>query len=432
MRKLLPFVIATTVLMGCASSKKYYEKGNYDAAIGLAVKKLRKKPNKEKEILILEQAYERANKKDNERLNYLKLEGNPGMWDEVHSRYTSLKNRQSLVSEVLPLEILSTGRLVQFPMINYDEEIINSKKNAAKFFYEHGIQLLAKGDRENAKAAYFAFKKVKAFYSNYEDVDQKLKEAKWLATLKVIAEPIPMHSATFSLSNEFFDNKINEFLSTMPASEFVRFYTVEEAEAEGVDNPSHVIKIQFDDFVVGQVIIKEKQFQVQKDNVVMGIKDGNQIVTGNDKIKICHVAPSKTPVTQSIAASAWESHASHGDYLGPCSSTPSTDMEVMYGTAKATVNLVTRTLISNGVLDFKVIDFQTNKVLTQEKFPGEYGWTNEFGTYSGDIRALSPSQVKAVNNKQLQPPPPQVLFTEFTKPIYNQLTAKIKTFYRNY
>ncbi|HIA07184.1 MAG TPA: hypothetical protein EYN71_10905, partial [Flavobacteriales bacterium] len=250
MRKLLPFVIATTVLMGCASSKKYYEKGNYDAAIGLAVKKLRKKPNKEKEILILEQAYERANKKDNERLNYLKLEGNPGMWDEVHSRYTSLKNRQSLVSEVLPLEILSTGRLVQFPMINYDEEIINSKKNAAKFFYEHGIQLLAKGDRENAKAAYFAFKKVKAFYSNYEDVDQKLKEAKWLATLKVIAEPIPMHSATFSLSNEFFDNKINEFLSTMPASEFVRFYTVEEAEAEGVDNPSHVIKIQFDDFVV--------------------------------------------------------------------------------------------------------------------------------------------------------------------------------------
>jgi hypothetical protein len=107
-------------------------------------------------------------------------------------------------------------------------------------------------------------------------------------------------------------------------------------------------------------------------------------------------------------------------------------MEVMYGTAKATVNLVTRTLISNGVLDFKIIDFQTNKVLTQEKFPGEYGWTNEFGTYSGDIRALSPAQVEAVNNKQLQPPPPQVLFTEFTKPIYNQLTAKIKTFYANY
>jgi hypothetical protein len=45
---------------------------------------------------------------------------------------------------------------------------------------------------------------------------------------------------------------------------------------------------------------------------------------------------------------------------------------------------------------------------------------------------LSPSQVEAVNNKQLQPPPPQVLFTEFTKPIYNQLTAKIKTFYANY
>ena len=432
MKRFLPVIIAAAVLVSCASSKKYYERGNYDAAIRLAVKKLRKKPNKEKEILILEQAYTRANKKDNDRLNYLKLEGNPSMWDEVHTRYSSLKNRQNLVSEVLPLEILSTGRLVQFPMINYDEEIINSKKNAAKFFYEHGMVLLAKGDRLNAKAAYFDFKKVKAFYSNYEDVDVKLKESKWLATLKVIAEPIPMHSATFSLSNEFFDNKINEFLSTMPASEFVQFFTVGEAKSRGIDNPSHVIKIQFDDFVVGQLIIQEKQTQAQKDNVFKGINDNGELLTGKDKVKICHVAPNKTPVTQSVAVDSWEAHSKHGDYLGPCGTTPSPNYQVMTGSAKATVTIITRTLISNGVLDFKIIDFQTNKVLTQEKFPGEFGWTNQFGNFSGDIRALSPSQLDAVNNKQLDPPPPQVLFTEFTKPIYDQLTVKIKTFYANY
>lgn len=432
MKKILPLLITTAILIGCGSSKKSYQKGRYDQAIRLAVKKLRKKPNKEKEILILEQAYERANKKDNERLNYLKMEGNPSMWDEVHTRYTSLKNRQSLVAEVMPLELLSTGRIIQFPTINYDEEIINSKKNAAKYFYDHGLTLLAKGDRINAKKAYFDFKKVKEFYTNYEDVDAKLVESKWAATLKVIAEPIPMHSATFSLSNEFFDNKINEFLGSMPASEFVRFFTVDEAEAAGVTNPSHVIKLQFDDFVVGQLIIREKEFQMQKDNVVKGIKDGNQIMTGNDKIKICHVAPNKTPVTQSIAASAWETHGSHGDYLGPCSTTPTKDMQVMYGTAKAKVNIITRTLLSNGLLDFKIIDFQTNKVLTQEKFPGEFAWTNEYGTFSGDIRALNASQVAAVNSEQLIPPLPQVLFTEFTKPIYDQLTVKIKSFYANY
>jgi len=432
MRRVLPVLIAAAVLVGCASSKKYYQQGKYDAAIRLAVKKLRKKPSKEKEIDILEQAYVRANKKDNERLNYLKLEGNPSMWDEVHSRYQSLKRRQTLVEEVLPLEILSTGRLVQFPHVNYDEEIINSKKNAAKYFYEHGVQMLAKGDRENAKKAYHDFEKVKAFYPNYEDVDEKMKDALWMATLKVIAEPIPMHSATFSLSNEFFDNKINEFLGTMPGSKFVRFYTVEEAKVQGVTNPSHIIKIQFDDFVVGQLIIKEKEFQVQKDNVMMGIKDGNQIKTGNDKVKICHVAPNKTPVTQSVAVTGWQAHSKHGDYLGPCSTTPTKDMEIMYGTAKATVTLITRTLLSNGLLDFKIIDFQTNKVLTQEKFPGEFGWTNQYGSFRGDERALSAAQLKAVKNKQLQPPPPQVLFTEFTKPIYNQLTTKIKTFYANY
>ena len=164
----------------------------------------------------------------------------------------------------------------------------------------------------------------------------------------------------------------------------------------------------------------------------MGIKDGNQIMTGNDKIKICHTAPNKTPLTQTISVTSWIAHKKHGDYLGACSTTPTTDMEVMYGTAKATVNITSRTLLSNGVLDFRIIDFQTDKVLTQEKFVGEYGWTNEFGRYNGDIRALNEAQLSAVNNKQLQPPPPQVLFTEFTKPIYDQLTVKIKNFYRNY
>ncbi|MBL4658050.1 MAG: hypothetical protein JKX73_08635, partial [Flavobacteriales bacterium] len=48
MKKFLPVLIATAVLISCASSTKYYQQGKYDAAIRLAVKKLRKKPTKEK------------------------------------------------------------------------------------------------------------------------------------------------------------------------------------------------------------------------------------------------------------------------------------------------------------------------------------------------------------------------------------------------
>ena len=189
MKSLISILLIGALLGACGSSKKYLQRGNYDAAIRMAVKKLRKKPTKEKEILVLETAYTKANNRNNERLNFIKLEGSPNMWDEVYRIYNTMKTRQSLVNEVLPLELLSTGRMVQFSSVNYDEEIINSKKKAAEYFYAHANQLLAKGDRENAKRAYLEFKKVKAFYSDYKDIDEKLKESKYLATLKVIAEP---------------------------------------------------------------------------------------------------------------------------------------------------------------------------------------------------------------------------------------------------
>jgi len=442
MQKFILYLFIGTILTACVSSKKYYQRGQYDSAIRQAVKKLRKKPTKEKEILILEQAYTKANERDRGRIDFLKLEGSPDMWDEVYNRYSKMKERQSLVKSVIPLEIMSTGRIVQFKIINYDEEIINSKKNAAEYFYAHALTLLEKGDRENAKRAYFEFKRVRELYPNFKEVDDMLKKSKYMATLKVIAEPIPMHSQNFKLTNEFFDNKINEFLGQMPASEFVRFYTREEARNIGLEDPNHILQMVFDDFVVGQVYIKEKETRLIKENVIMGIKDGNKLKTGNDKVTICHNPKSEKRSTLSISVSAWEGHAKHGDHLGGCKvATPEGETkpgtgpsvpEVIYGTVKATTFITTKSLISKGLLDFKIIDANTNKVLTQEKFPGTFVWTCHWGYFNGNGRALSPKDHKAMKGKQVAPPPSQQLFIEFTKPIYDQLTVKIKNFYRNY
>ena len=438
---LLYFLLATFLITACTSSKKYLQNGRYDAAITKSVKKLRKKPTKEKEILVLEDAYTRANSRDRERIDFLKMEGSPDMWDEVYNRYNKMKNRQNLVKSVIPLEIMSTGRIVQFKIVNYDEEIINAKKKAAEYFYVNGKELLAKGDRENAKRAYFQFKKCQALYPSYNDINELLTESKFLATLKVIAEPIPMHSQTFKLSNEFFDNKVNEFLGSMPSSEFVKFYTTSEANAISLKNPDHILKIRFDDFVVGETHVKEKEIHLTKDDVMMGIKEGNKVKTGKDKITVCHKSGPKSEkqATKLVTVNSWPSHASHGDYLGACKTTTpgggtpaESDLEIITGTVKAVLFLTTKTILSKGLLDFKIIDAKTDRVLTQEKFPGTFAWTCEWGYFNGDGRALSPTQKQAVGGKELMPPPPQTLFIEFTKPIYDQLTFKVKEFYKNY
>ncbi len=38
----------------------------------------------------------------------------------------------------------------------------------------------------------------------------------------------------------------------------------------GMDQPDHVVVLQFDDFVVGQVYVKEASKQVSKDSVIVG------------------------------------------------------------------------------------------------------------------------------------------------------------------
>jgi len=107
-------------------------------------------------------------------------------------------------------------------------------------------------------------------------------------------------------------------------------------------------------------------------------------------------------------------------------------MEVIYGTVKATIHTFTKQISSRGLLDFKIYDPYANRVLTQEKFPGEFVWICQWGYFNGDERALNEEHKKIVKGKELHPPPPQDLFIEFTKPIYDQLTAKIRDFYKNY
>ena len=79
-----------------------------------------------------------------------------------------------------------------------------------------------------------------------------------------------------------------------------------------------------------------------------------------------------------------------------------------------------------------MIDYQSNKLIKKEELAGEFIWINDWANFNGDERALSIGDKLAIKMKEELPPPPQTLFIEFTKPIYDQLTVKIKQFYDKY
>ncbi|MGC9470663.1 MAG: hypothetical protein ACP5D1_03865 [Bacteroidales bacterium] len=220
MKNLAYILLLSMVFMGCGSSKKQLQKGNYDLAIDKSVKNLMKKPTDQEEIEILDRAYRIANEQDLERIRYLKLENNPNNWDEILNRYIALKNRQSKVRTVLPLQM--GNRTIDYEYVDFDAEIVKAKQGAASYFYEHAQQLMNNGDKESYRTAYYELMKVKEYAGSYENVDELLMQAKNMGMSRVLI--MMQNNSVLKLPPEY----EQELLAISPAdlnSEWVEYHT---------------------------------------------------------------------------------------------------------------------------------------------------------------------------------------------------------------
>lgn len=373
------FMIAIFIFTACSSGKKAYQKGNYEEAIYAAIKRLRKSPENEKAIEAIQSAYPALQNYYQEKINVAKLSSNPLRWEKVMAHYKELNHIYNEIQR-------SPGaRRVLVGVQNYSNEYEEAVRNAAEARYALGNQELEKNLREAAKVAYKHFQKCLDLRPNFRDAEDKLYQARDMATIVVQIDPIPMHSRALELSNEFFENQITEFVRSNTWSPFVQFYSAKQTNARHRE-PDHILVMKFDEFVVGQAYIKEKEAERLKDSVVTGTVKINEDSTAN-----------------------------------------------AYGTVKATVHQFTKEISSSGLLDVKIIDARTNAVVSQQKFPGTFIWVDHWGYFNGDERALDKGDKKFLKKKREIPsPPPQDLFIEFTKPIFNQVTDFVTDYYRNY
>lgn len=267
---------------------------------------------------------------------------------------------------------------------NFYAEIGPLKEKAAEESYNAGINALMKGTREDAKRAYFNFADAQSFVPGFKDVVEYLDKSKFEATVKVILEQIPV-PRRYNLSGGFFQDKVEEYLHQNYTDQgFVRFYTPQEAKNLNLEIADQILRVQFEDFSVGNTLLKEKEETVSRDSVRVGETkiDGKTV-----------------PV---------------------------------YNTVKAKLTTYRKEIISSGIVSMLILDAKTEGVLTHKKFNGQHAWVNSWARYNGDERALTQAQLNLCKQTELQPPPPQDLFLEFTKPIYDQLIPSLQGFYQNY
>jgi hypothetical protein len=367
--------LVTLVIASCSSGKKALQNGDYDKAVFTAINRLKNNPNKQKAVFTLAKGYDYALNRHLERIKDIKLTNDIFKWERIVTEYqqinylaNAIRNCPACIDAVPDTE-------------KYIAEVSDAKYFAAEARYNNGQKLLSQNNRLAAKQAYFDFEKAEQLYPDFKNAQSMIDSAYFAAVIRVVVEPVQVNSRFFKLSNEYFQNKIYEFMKNYETRSFVQFFTPDQA-LDSKLRFDHVITLSFDDFVVGQTYVKERIEDITRDSI-------------------------KTDETR--------------DSL----------KRPIYTTAKGKLTTFEKSITSTGLLDFQIKDMN-GVVITQEKMPGTFVWLDTWGGFRGDERALTEQDKALLNRRESYPPPPQDMFIEFTKPIYSQLISKVRIFYSRY
>jgi hypothetical protein len=254
-------------------------------------------------------------------------------------------------------------------------------EKAAEETYQRGLLLMKSNTRDAAREAFNMFRRSDELIPGYKETKNLIPEAKVKGTLYVLVESIPVYSAMFQLSSEFFYDQIFEYLHKQyPEQGFIMFFMPGEYEESRIGQPDMLFHLEFFDFMVGNQQHSESEKEVAK------------------TVKI---NPKDTVKNETV-------------------------------TYKAKIKMIEDKVISGGIVELRITDFSSGRLLMNDRIPGEFVWINKYAIYVGDKEALTDEQLKLTKNKVSLPPPAQTLFVEFTKPIYQQLTGKIDFFFKDY
>jgi len=307
------------LLVGCVSSEKAFNRGDYELAIRKSIKKLRKNPRKTNEILILEKAFQKAQQNDFDRITFMQKEGSPDIWDDIYAVYNRIKGRQMLLKTLPKLEVRNKNkqvvRLAKFNFIDVDNEMIQSKKKAAEYFYTHGEMLFKKGGRFNAREAYADFIRVKRYYPAFNNINEQLAKALQEGTTKVLFK---MKKSTPAILPSFEKELMKISLQNLN-QKWIRYYTTEVKNT----HYDYSVFVNLKVIDVSPERAKEKHFseskkvkdgweyQLDPKGNVMQDSLGNDIKTPKYKTITCNVVETQLTKSARVAGSLdyWDNNS---------------------------------------------------------------------------------------------------------------------------
>lgn len=366
--------IALFLLSACTSSKQQFEKGNYEKAVALSIKKLRKKPDINKQKNILKAAYTYAVQVSEEKIKQHQQSTDRFKWDRVIEQYRKM---QQLYTDLLQCPAC----LAVIEPIDLQNELNQALAEGANVYVEEGQKALATQQKDGGRLAYRHFAQAKAYQNNYGNIDRMLNQARIQGTEIIGISRIPVSSKGLELNTAFFLQQLTQALNDL--NYFFAVFAPVEQLAEQKQVPDQVVDLSFDDYYIGQTYVKEVRESLVRDSVKVGE------VTDSQGTKY-----------------------------------------TVYGEVKADLQRFEKTIESGGLLNIAIVEPNSRSILFQQKIPSTTVWENDWATYQGDKKALTKEELALTQEKELLPPPPQDLFYSFTRPLFDQTASLLRRRYR--
>ncbi|NNG09971.1 MAG: hypothetical protein HKM92_07345 [Arenibacter sp.] len=279
MKKALLSPLLLFFLISCGGVKKTQEAlnlGNYGNAINKAIKNLSENKTKKSNqpyVLLLEEAFKKNYERELQQIAFLKKENNPANYEVIFNTYSNLKSIQQRIRPLMPLRVIEEGRDANFMFKNYDEEIINSKRQLSEYLYNNATALLENGSyKEDFRNAFEQFSYLNELSPNYKDTALKIEEShnKGLDYVQVV-----MINDSEQIVPERLEQELLNF-NTYGLNDLWTVYHTNAIESIKYD---YAMEVAFRDIKISPEQVTEKQISKEKQ-----IKDGYKYATNSEGV----------------------------------------------------------------------------------------------------------------------------------------------------
>lgn len=366
-------LLLVVLLSACRSTQKLYDKGQYDKAYYSAVSDLKKNPSNESALHLLPDSYKEASARYEQDIEIAKGSRDRKI-DNLGIIYDSYQSLQKLYDTFINSAIQSNS----FSPRNYSSELETAAQHAASAQYNRGLALLNHNDRISARKAYDCLSKADSYVPGYKDVIIKKQQAYDAAITNIVVNKTEQRFGYYSINGSFFESDILWNLNSIGSGGFYKFYSINDGQSRDI-RVDEYIDLNMYDIWFSNLATNQYSYAVSK-----------QIQARSDKM-----ANSSGTITVS-----------------------------------ATVTVTRRVINSKAVLDYRITDAASGRIITSDRIPAQYTWESLTGKYTGDPRALSAKDNAIINGSYNSRPGYDELYRELTRQILTQFNFRMRDIYR--